>query len=296
MEVLENPERNWEQTGEAAAIDREEIRARIGDVDGSYELLDGGLANANVRVDDDRLLRVYRRDVGALDKEAALLEREWRAFRVPEVLDRGDDFLVLEYVDHGPIGDAPEYAEAVGRALAEVHRIGFAEPGFLGPEAGRVVEPFGDFFGAFRGHVASREGVPAEIRRRVVDQLDAHRDGVEALAERAVLLHGDFKVSNLHWSDDDRLLVLDWEFAYAGPALADVGQLLRWTPSSAFRRRFAASYRQAGGELPEEWERWAALLDLVNLVGLIDGADEGSRRMSDVRRRIGAFERRWVRG
>ena len=58
-------------------------------------------------------------------------------------------------------------------------------------------------------------------------------DGIMPFSEDVhgalVLLHGDFKVSNLHWADSDELLVLDWEFAYSGHALMDVGQLFRWS-------------------------------------------------------------------
>ncbi len=101
-----------------------------------------------------------------------------------------------------------------------------------------------------------------------------------------VLLQGDFKVSNLFWTIDRRLLVLDWEFAYPGPALMDVGQLLRWNPPAAFVSAFADSYRRHGGVLPEGWQRAAEVFDLINLVGLLGGAEPGSRQSIDVRHRI----------
>jgi aminoglycoside phosphotransferase (APT) family kinase protein len=104
-----------------------------------------------------------------------------------------------------------------------------------------------------------------------------------------VLLHADFKPSNLHWATDDRLLVLDWEFAYAGTVLSDVGQLLRWEPPSSFTEAFAVTYRTHGGELVEDWQLWAAAFDLVNLAGLLrnfarrsDGGDDSSARILDI--------------
>ena len=80
--------------------------------------------------------------------------------------------------------------------------------------------------------------------------------------------------------------MLDWEFAYAGPALMDIGQLLRWNPPAPFVSGFIASYRRHGGVLPEGWERSSEISDLVNLVGLLAGAAPDSRQFCDVLRRI----------
>jgi hypothetical protein len=66
----------------------------------------------------------------------------------------------------------------------------------------------------------------------------------------------------------------------------DVGQLVRWAPPDAFCDAFAASYRGAGGALPDGWLRDAAAFDLTNLVGLLASVPAGSRRALDVRRRI----------
>ena len=65
----------------------------------------------------------------------------------------------------------------------------------------------------------------------------------------------------------------------------DVGQLLRWSPGSEFVAAFAAAYRRSA-PLPDGFERWAAAFDLVNLVGLLDGAAPGTRRAGDVVGRI----------
>src|SRR5262249_31223649 len=105
-------------------------------------------------------------------------------------------------------------------------------------------------------------------------------------AAAPVLLHGDFKASNLHWTLDERLLVLDWEFAYAGPALMDIGQLLRWRPPEAFVTAFAAAYQNHGGVLSADWRRSADVFDLVILAGLAGGAEPDSRRAHDLRARI----------
>ncbi|MGK4003885.1 hypothetical protein WMF31_14730 [Sorangium sp. So ce1036] len=94
MTILPNPERAWHRAAHLEALSLAEIERRVGAPPGDVEVLSGGLANVNVRLGPDRVLRVYRRDAGAAAKEAALLARGWRSFRVPAVLSAGEDFLL----------------------------------------------------------------------------------------------------------------------------------------------------------------------------------------------------------
>lgn len=296
MRLVPNPERAWARpahleapAGAAIDLTRAEIARRIGPFSGAVEVLSGGLANLNVRLGSDRVLRVYRRDPGAASKEASLLARGWRSFRVPAVLAAGEDFLLLEHVPHGSLQDTAACGAAIGRALAEIHGLGFNNAGFLGPDLA-VVEPFADCVGALRGYVASvldrlAPVLRGELSGRVSAFLYANAGALRELASVPVLLHGDFKASNLHWLASSELLVLDWEFAYAGPSLMDVGQILRWGPGPEFVAAFAGAYRMHA-PLPEEFERWAEVFDLFNLIGLLDGVEPNSRRAIDVRDRI----------
>ena len=283
---LANPELAWEPPVQARSVDRAEIEARVGTVDAPIEVLGGGLANVNVRI-GDRVLRIHRRDPAAAGREAALLERRWTSFRVPELLARGHDFALLRHVPHRPLDDLPAHGAAVGRALAEIHANRFPDAGFLDDQLA-IATPMHDVVGAFHDHVlAGTEGPWGQLRAAIAGALRAHAGALRALAAGPVLLHGDFKVSNLHWTERDELLVLDWEFAYAGPALMDIGQLTRWSPSPAFLDAFAGAYRDRGGALPPDWLRWAATFDLVNLSGLLEAATPDSARGIDVSHRIG---------
>jgi Ser/Thr protein kinase RdoA (MazF antagonist) len=282
---LANPEAGWEPPDRTRTVARADLEARIGPV-GDYEVLVGGHANANVRL-DDRVLRIHRRDPGATAREAALLRQRWVSFVVPDVIASGDDFLLLRHVPHRPLDDGAAHGVACGRALAEIHARRYPVAGSLDGEL-RVSEPRPDIVAALCGHVAAMDGPGEDLRPTVVAEIERRRDVLAVVATPPVLLHGDFKVSNLHWADEGRLLVLDWEFAHAGPALMDIGQLIRWSPSRAFIDAFAAAYRSSGGTLPERWERWSSLLDLANLCGLLATAAPGSQRATDVRARIDA--------
>jgi fructosamine-3-kinase len=290
LKPFPNPEDEWERAAATTVLDPSDVERRLGHTNEPLEVLRGGHANVNVRVGSGRVLRIYRRDPGTGGKEMALLQLPWASFVVPSVLGSGEDFLVLDYIPHGPLGVDREHGTRIGRALAEIHRMRFTQSGFLGADL-QVCTPFTDTLEALRSYARSeldRAALPAgsDLRSLVLACLANRLDALRAAAESPVLLHGDFKASNLHWTSDDRLLVLDWEFAYSGPALMDVGQLLRWDPPATFISAFAESYRAEGGELPDGWQRSAEVFDLFNLVGLLAGAAPDSRRSLDVRRRM----------
>lgn len=290
MSFLANPEADWERSVATQFIERGEVERRIGAITAPLEVLDGGHANLNVRVGSDRILRISRRDPRALSREKALLSRPWSSFRVPRLLADGEDFLLLEYVPHCPLSDTPAHGTAAGRALAEIHSTAYPVSGHFGVEL-EVADPLPDFPAALADHVDERlltvsGGAAGELRRLARRLFDRELPGLRAAAGSPVLLHGDFKSSNLHWASDDTLLVLDWEFAFAGPALMDLGQLTRWRPSPAFCEAAASAYRAAGGTLVPAWRRWAQILDLGNLAGLLAAAAPGSRRATELMARI----------
>jgi aminoglycoside phosphotransferase (APT) family kinase protein len=104
---------------------------------------------------------------------------------------------------------------------------------------------------------------------------------------RYTLVHADYKRSNLllqrsaaTWNVS---AVLDWEFAFAGPPLIDVGLFLRAGEAlpAGFRQAFAAGYRDAGGELPSEWLRLSRLVDLVSQMTFLNDTRDRPRLLAE---------------
>ncbi len=292
---LPNPERAWAAEQAPLPLEPEHVVTRVGAAFTTLELLSGGLANSNVLIDGERVLRIHRRDPSSAAKEAHLLRQGFRSFRVPRVYAEGSDFLVLEFVPHRALVGTRATGEAVGRALAEIHqarplaaRSLAARPrerelraGLLGPDLSLRVE-FDDVVSALLDYARSRRAqseraLGPELSMRVSAALEAKAPQLRQAAGPPALLHGDFKVSNLHWAASEELLVLDWEFAWLGPRLMDVGQLLRWGAPCEFVAGFAAGYRQEGGELCDDFERLAREFDLFNLIGLLDAGRESTR-------------------
>jgi aminoglycoside phosphotransferase (APT) family kinase protein len=109
---------------------------------------------------------------------------------------------------------------------------------------------------------------------------DDERDGLRAVARRAAavtgrssriaLVHADFNPKNLLVDPATGGVtgVLDWEYAYAGAPLADVGNLLRFAEDEVFDGAVAAAYADRAPDVPDGWIEVARALDLYSLIDL----------------------------
>jgi aminoglycoside phosphotransferase (APT) family kinase protein len=139
-------------------------------------------------------------------------------------------------------------------------------------------------YGAFERDAGRRLG---PLAGRVRALLDAERPALLEAGAAPCLLHADFKPANVKWLPREReVLLLDWEFAWSGPPLFDLGQFLRWDVPPPFADALAASYEAAGGTLRPGWRRTAELLDLFNLVGLLDHPTAMPVRDADLLARV----------
>ncbi|KST69451.1 hypothetical protein BC008_35615 [Mastigocoleus testarum BC008] len=61
--------------------------------------------------------------------------------------------------------------------------------------------------------------------------------------------------------------ILDWEFAYSGSTLADIGHILRHPlgAKSRFEQNLIDSFVKNGGFLPTKWKVMSKLLYLLGL-------------------------------
>lgn len=256
--------------------------------------LSGGLANTNLRLDLDGhppvVLRLFQRDPAQAAKEQAIhaLASE-RGLPAPRLLGSGEDpatelpFALLEWIDGQRLDEVARglddaalvpLARSVGAALATIHAVTFDRSGFLDGSLA-VAEPAD----------VGAAGLIDFLRQVLVDGPGGDRLGYDladrlvAFAEREAglldqwtgppcLTHSDFGGTNIlvrpevdGWAV---AAVLDWEFAFSGSPFFDLGNLLRPPLGSrpGFADSVAAGYRAAGGNLPAEWRRMAALADL----------------------------------
>ena len=254
--------------------------------------LSGGFRNQNVAVvsgsGEKFVLRRYLRgNTCAVERDLAV--RTSGVVAVPEVvaadpdgsaagepvlLSRFAEGVALDRVvpglDHG---EAEQLGRTVGAVLAAIGTIRFPAPGFFSG-AGLFPAPAASDTSDLVAFTANRADDLALGPRDKAALLALAEHDQEVLAEVpacARLVHSDFNGKNLlvarHAGRWSVTAVLDWEFAYSGNPLADVGNLLRFPEDTG--PAFTSGFVAGCGPLPGDWRAVSAALDLFALVDLL---------------------------
>jgi len=260
--------------------------------------LGDGLRNANFKLQlqspsEFVVLRIYEHDTSLCRKEVDLLNLIGRSVPVPELihaepdgLDELPPFVVLRYVEGITFrelkrsGDAVAISEAAyiaGRTLALIGRITFEKSGWIGPgpQVSRPLmegaNPAPRFADCCLASSNLQRRMPADLRDRTRALVWSYASEMASLESESRLVHGDFGKRNLlvrcvagKWTV---AAVLDWEFAFSGSPLADIGHFLRYECVSrpVVEPHFSQGYLSAGGKLPDGWRRLARVIDLISL-------------------------------
>jgi aminoglycoside phosphotransferase (APT) family kinase protein len=120
------------------------------------------------------------------------------------------------------------------------------------------------------------------LTQRVLDVVAEHRARLRV--QDPTLQHSDYKPWNLLVRDRHIAAVIDWEFAFAGPRLNDVGNFIRYSDRQPpeYVTRFVDGYRAANGWLPDDWFELARLQDLISLGYFLARADADPAIARDV--------------
>ncbi len=250
---------------------RDARRVGGGDINEAWQvLLDGREAFVKTRPDAGS-------DEYALEAAGLRWLAEPGALRTPRVVDLAEDYLVLEWVEPGPLSAAG--AEELGHGLAKTHAAGapcFGDPGFgesLGVQA-RIGslrlpnEPSWDWCSFYaeqrllplariareRGSL-SREGASAV--ERVCERLEL----LVGPCEPPARLHGDLWSGNVHADIEGRPWLID-PSAYGGHREVDLAMLrLFGAPSE----RVFAAYEEVT-PLADGWKERVGLWQLLPLL------------------------------
>lgn len=273
--------------------------------------LSGGYVNENIAITTEGgryVLRRYRRDAGFESAvrtcaiEAALARRLGStATPIAEVIaadvtgaTTGEPLLLARYVDGMPLkaaissvdGSAAEdIGRAAGTTLAAIGTVTFPHGGcFTGADLIPALEGTPGRLDEFveicleSGHAATvmTQDELARLRRLAARLAPAAAN----VADARQLVHSDYNGKNLlalerggRWSIS---AVLDWEFAFSGSPLTDIGNMLRFREEypPCFESAFIAGYRDAGGELPSDWREVSEALDLYALADFLTRSPE----------------------
>ncbi|MGD0771647.1 MAG: aminoglycoside phosphotransferase family protein [Candidatus Solibacter sp.] len=268
----------------------------------SFAFMPGGLINAMYRLEveglrDPLVLRLYTRDPSACQKEVDLHRLVAARVPVPEILyaatgeeegvaphallrwAKGLTFRQLK-ARHNPL-EIAEAAHSIGETLARIASFEFPSPGRI--DAGLTIGP-----PLLEGPRATADFVENCLRSpETARRLDAAQQNrvrryawnwaprmAPLLAQRR-LVHSDFGGPNLLVDRVDGrwrvCAVIDWEFAFSGPPLVDVGHMMRYERHARplVEPHFSQAFCAAGGSLPQDWRDLARAVDLMALCEIL---------------------------
>lgn len=248
----------------------------------TIQKLSGGFSNSNFLVNGEWVLRVVAQGWESCQREAWLLEfARGQGLRVPRVVRTecfGDLALMqLEFLPGEPLDPGKCETQTfrwLGQELARVHSVAFEASGLFGPTG--ALEPFDPNLGPllvqeYLGGSAGRR-LGANRRAELERLVKVHWSLVQECATGPALVHSDFNPKNV-LVDNDRVWLLDWEFAMACDPLIDLGNFFR------FENDYLPSQRQAfldgyARPLPDRWREAARLHDLISMLDMLNSPQE----------------------
>jgi aminoglycoside phosphotransferase (APT) family kinase protein len=262
------------------------------------ERVEGGLTNTLYRITPadggvSLCLRIFAAGRLSWERELKILARVSASLPVPNALladcggaDFGYPYVVYRWIEgitlnecrkQTPPATLLSLAEPLGRLLAGVASFSFAEGlngalnDVLAGQSPMEILLSANEEALLRGLARKRLG--AALADVMCGRLDASAVRLCELDRAAILVHGDLGWRNIlvapaeggSWRISG---LIDWEAAFSGSQLWDVGSLFRYSRryTETFRQGFERGYRDAGGALPEDWLRTARLLDATRQV------------------------------
>src|SRR5258708_617604 len=274
------------------------------------QLLTEGFVNTNYKImlsgfDTPFVLRLYVHDSAACQKDIDLFNLVKEHVPMPEifyadvdgtrhsatyaVMQWIDGVLLSEVLNSGNTQEISAVAYATGSTLANIGCYKFPQSGSFGPglsiartfdgENDAIINGIEHYL--FKEQAGQRLGT--NLTMRLWQLVQSNIGYLSAIEDVASLVHADYKGINIlvrqsskpvgqvvkEW---DVAAVLDWEFAFAGTPLFDIGNMLRYSHlySPEFEKFFICGFLEHGGHLPANWKKIIKIIDLVNLLDFLN--------------------------
>jgi aminoglycoside phosphotransferase (APT) family kinase protein len=211
-------------------------------------------------------------------------DQEGHTFVYPYTISRWVEGILVEDILVGKAqADLAEVGYNIGVTLAAIGSSTFAHPGFFHDglhldgqaddvaEEGSVAEGYLAYLSSCIFPGKAERWLGAELTARLWSFVTEYAHLLQATAGSRSLVHADFGGSNL-LAQKERgtfriVAVLDWEFAFVGSSLFDLGNLFRyeWLLPDEFEAACLQGYVNHGGVLPPTWKKITRLFDLINI-------------------------------
>jgi aminoglycoside phosphotransferase (APT) family kinase protein/GNAT superfamily N-acetyltransferase len=292
---------NWEKTDQQLQIPGYIIRAMVESALptkklASYEVISGGCANLNIKINlvtesNPFILRIYVRDKGAVYREQKLSQLLKKGVPLPNVYFIGDyerhRYAITEYIPgislrdfllNHPHESMQNIMIEAGQILSTIQSHEFPIAGFFDADL-KVNQPTSrqDYL-TFAKECLIHPTVMAQIGKEKIAKIEGllNRYGLLFPGEdQTHLVHGDYDPANILIDKIDGQWkitgVLDWEFAHSGSTLCDVANMLRYAHHMPpiFKESFLQGLLQGGVTLPENWRISVHLLNLLSLLQIL---------------------------
>jgi len=261
----------------------------------SYEVISGGCANLNIKIElvkelKPYILRVYLRDQDAAFREQKIAGLIGKTVPIPKIYFVGDydgyRFTITEYKSGITLRDLllqnhehvwKQVMEDAGRMLGAFHEYKFPTVGFFDSDLSIKPLPLDGQF-LFTMDCLNNHKVQTILGEKMVSQIRSlfltHKKFLPDDSAPS-LVHADYGPENILVDKFDGVwkitAILDWEFAYSDNWITDVSNMLRYAHKMppAFEEAFLLGISKAGLSLPNHWRSTIHLLNLSALLDLI---------------------------
>lgn len=287
-----------------------------------YEPLSGGLGNTSYKVhlegsSEIFVLRIYTGENSNWNKENGIFKMLQNEVPVPQLVYASNDkkiipksFSIFKYIKghtlaqliHNGYKPQKELTENIGEKLSLIHQHEYEKTGFLSKDIAAVIqeEPLSTWIEKYAIDPLMNGPARNRIRPDKIKKIITFLEKNSSLFDQpfpSVLLHGDFKPTNLLINDNDELAgIMDWEFAFSGPYFFDIGQILRYEdelPGNFYNHFFNGYQRISKYSIQKDWLKLSKLADMVNLIGFLNLIEERPKLFKDVRLLIKKTIKNW---
>lgn len=292
---------DWEKKDSFIRIDdeiiKEMVKTALSDYQlSSYELLSGGCANLNFKLNvanDQKpyVLRIYLRDKDAAYREQKIAELLKKTVPIPTIYFIGDcngyRYALTEFMPGIPLRDlllsnpqedANDAMYEAGTMLGNIAHHTFEIAGFFDKNL-NVAKPLrADGYSNFALESLQHPTVITQLGPVLITTLTNIIQKNKSLFpdnSQKYLVHADYDPANIlvaklngQWKIT---AILDWEFAFSGSWLCDVANMTRYAHqvSPSFEQSFIHGVTAGGLVLPDQWKKTTHLLNLLSLLSCL---------------------------
>ncbi len=267
----------------------------------SYEIISGGCANLNIKINiagdkQPLVLRLYLRDKDAAyrEQELGVLLKQNVPVPLTHYINDWEDyrFAITEFIPGITLRDlllSPQPHDIgslmyeVGVLLARFTTYTFPKAGFLDKDLNIIESTSQDSYLAFAKKCLQSKNVVTQLSVDNVSKINFYLEKYSHLfpgEDEKHLVHADFDPSNILVDKASGVwkvtAILDWEFAFSGSVLCDIANMLRYAHqvSPLFEKSFLQGLNIS---LPEHWRIIIYMLNLVSLLDCLVRADPKNR-------------------